>query len=216
MEEKKKKRGRPRRSELRSHLPREILLGRHPSFITMKVVAGIPNLRNKIVLNFFQTACKEAKHFGLHVVHFCIQSNHFHMLVETRTNDDLATGMKSFGSRLAKNINRHASRKGQVFKDRFHLDVLKTARSVKNVIKYIYANHSRHLKRKLEFDFTSSAPVFRLWKKLFDGEFSDQMQKDVLYHRKREEQFPNEYENLRNALSPPKFWLSREGWLQVS
>jgi hypothetical protein len=66
------------------------------------------------------------------------------MIVEAASAADLASGMKSIGSRLARAVNRMFWRAGPVLEDRYHLHVLRTPREVRNAIAYVLLNASRH------------------------------------------------------------------------
>jgi hypothetical protein len=71
--------------------------------------------------------------------------DHAHLIVEAASSRDLACGMKSLGSRLARVVNRVFKRRGAVLADRYHLHVLRTPREVRNAIAYVLLNARRHL-----------------------------------------------------------------------
>jgi len=48
--------------------------------------------------------------------------------------------------RLARALNRLASRTGKVFADRYHMHMLKTLREVVNAIRYVLENFRHHLR----------------------------------------------------------------------
>jgi hypothetical protein len=52
--------------------------------------------------------------------------------------------MKSLGSRLARAVNRVARRRGQVLSNRYHLQVLRTPREVRNAIAHVLLNARKH------------------------------------------------------------------------
>ena len=53
------------------------------------------------------------------VVHFSIQDNHIHLLVEAHDTLALSRGMQALTIRMARALNRAASRTGKVFDDRY-------------------------------------------------------------------------------------------------
>ncbi len=79
------------------------------------------------------------------VVHYSLQPDHAHLIVEAGSKEDLASGMKSLGSRFARAVNRVFRRRGRVLADRYHLHVLRTPREVRHAIAYVLLNARRHL-----------------------------------------------------------------------
>ena len=59
-------------------------------------------------------------------MHYSIQADHGHFLVEAAGREALGRGMKSLGSRLARAVNRVFQRTGPVLRDRYHLHVLRS------------------------------------------------------------------------------------------
>jgi REP element-mobilizing transposase RayT len=94
----------------------------------------------------FREACERGR---FRLVHYSIQGNHVHAIVEAASAGDLASGMKSFGSRLARAVNRVFGRKGPVLADRFHLHILRTPREVRHAIAYVLCNTRRHLATRI-------------------------------------------------------------------
>jgi hypothetical protein len=82
------------------------------------------------------------------LVHYSIQSDHVHLIVEASTARDLACGMKSIGARFARAVNRVFQRSGQVLADRGHVHVLEAVREVRNAIAYVLLNARRHLAKR--------------------------------------------------------------------
>jgi hypothetical protein len=52
--------------------------------------------------------------------------------------------MKSFGSRLARAVNRVFGLHGRVLPDRYHLHILQTPREVRNALAYVLLDARRH------------------------------------------------------------------------
>src|ERR1035437_9703574 len=125
--------GRPNRTSQVSHGKRPKVDFKKPLHITMKLKKNSPNLRTKTTLNDFSASLLEAKKFGLNVLHFSIQTDHVHMIVEAKNNRDLSRGMKSLCGRLGKRL-------GGVFNGRYHLHVLKSPSEMKNALLYVLLN----------------------------------------------------------------------------
>jgi len=82
------------------------------------------------------------------VVHYSIQTDHVHLIVEASSSEDLGRGMKAVGARLARAVNRVFARRGPVLRDRYHVRTLRTPREVRNAIAYVLLNARRHLAKR--------------------------------------------------------------------
>ena len=142
----------------------------------------------------FAAACRRAR---FRVVHYSIQPDHVHLLVEAASKHELACGMKSIGARIARAVNRVFHLRGRVLADRFHLHVLRTPREVRHALAYVLLNARRHLAK---LGVRPSArplldPASSGW--WFDG-------------------WSRKLRALSNpgpsAVSPPRTWLLRAGW----
>jgi REP element-mobilizing transposase RayT len=174
---------------------------RSPCHVTLRVRRDIPSLRIRRLVReveaSFRRAC-ERERFRL--VHYSIQTNHVHMIVEAASAADLAAGMKSIGSRLARAVNRIFDRLGPVLEDRYHPHVLKSPREVRNAIAYVLLNARRHasklgrsLSRVARIDPASSGRWFDGWRSLPT--------------KRRGCDLP--------AVSTARTWLLRIGWRRV-
>jgi REP element-mobilizing transposase RayT len=145
---------------------------RHPCHVTLRVRHDVASLRIGRVVREVETSFRQACERGrFRLVHYSIQTNHVHMVVEATSAADLAAGMKSIGSRLARAVNRAFARVGPVLEDRYHLHVLKTPREVRNAIAYVLLNARRHaakvgrrLSRVVRIDPASSGRWFDGWR----------------------------------------------------
>lgn len=135
----------PRR--LVSHAPRPALLARHPVHVTLRVARDIPSLRVKerfrILRGAFRAALGRA---DFRVVHYSVQADHLHLLVEADDCLALSRGMAGLQIRIARALNRHLSRRGKVFTDRYHARILKTPTEVRNALAYVLNNFRKHAK----------------------------------------------------------------------
>jgi hypothetical protein len=100
-----------------------------------------------------------AKRRFFRIVHFSVQSNHLHLLVEANDRLCLTRGMKGFGVRVARRLNALLSSRGSVWVDRYHARPLRTPREVKNVLVYVLFNRKKHGGGPA-LDARSSAPFF--------------------------------------------------------
>ncbi len=88
-----------------------------------------------------------ARH-GFRVVHYSIQRDHVHLLVEAHDKYTIACGMKSLGARLGKLANRLFQRKGKVLDGRYHLRPLRTPLEVRRALCYVLLNHRHHAAKR--------------------------------------------------------------------
>jgi REP-associated tyrosine transposase len=130
-----------------SHLRRERFPSRHPVHVTLRVLREVGFLRGYRRMRAIEQALREAKErFGLSVVHYSVQGNHLHLLVEADGAESLSRGMQGLAIRLARALNRAAQRGGKVFADRYHSRALATRREVANALRYILENFRHHLR----------------------------------------------------------------------
>jgi len=154
------------RPEIR-HASRESFAGRHPAHITLRIRPDVPSLRTgKLVAAFERSLGQACERGDFRVVHYSLQSNHVHLLVEAIDRAALACGMKAVGARLARVVNRIFGRVGSVLAERYHLRVLQTPREVRNALRYVLLNAHRHASRlvgRAHLDPASSARWFDGW-----------------------------------------------------
>ena len=83
-----------------AHRARAPLAACFPCHVTLKVRRGLPSLRTvKLVRELersFAAACERGR---FRLVHYSIQNDHLHAIVEATSERDLASGMKSIGAR---------------------------------------------------------------------------------------------------------------------
>jgi hypothetical protein len=66
------------------------------------------------------------RQLGFPLVHYSVQGNHVHLLVEANDEKALSKGMNGLGTRIARRLNRVMGRKGKVLDDRYHGHILRT------------------------------------------------------------------------------------------
>ena len=190
-----RKRGMKRRDP---HLRRAPLAARHPCHVTLKVRSDVPSLRTIRFVGELERSWRQACCRGrFRLVHYSIQGDHAHLIVEASSARDLGCGMKALGARLARAVNRVFSRSGPVLADRCHVRVLRTPREVRNAVAYVLLNARRHLAKlgrpidpRARIDPASSGRWFDGWRRrLPGGGVGD-----------------------RPAVAGPSTWLLRAGW----
>ena len=138
-------------------------------------------------------ACEQG---AFRVVHYSLQREHVHLLVEAAGKEALGRGMKSVAARLARAANRVFQRKGPVLYGRYHLRVLRTAREVRNALAYVLLNARKHWKQR-----TRRAPPVRL----------DEASSGIWFEGwRRTPRGPTPHGPP--DVSGPHTWLLRRGW----
>jgi REP element-mobilizing transposase RayT len=152
-----------------SHVSRAAVSKHDPRLVTLKLASGLPRLRNVDEGDVITRSIRAAQKPTFRIVHYSIQSNHMHLIVETDDRASLANGMKGLTCRLARGLNREWGRRGKVFPKRFHDCVLKSLRQVRNALKYVLNNHLKHAEHASsggawwQPDYFSSGRYFDGW-----------------------------------------------------
>ncbi len=202
---KRKGSGRKSQSGMVNHMKREKIDFKKPLHMTLKLRDGLPSLRCDLMFGNLKRCLKKAKDRGLRVIHFSLESNHLHLLIECRDNKTLSLGMKSLGASLGKAIRKFAGGKGAVFKGRYHLHILKTPTEARNGMAYVLLNRAKHWKSIAFVDRYSSGAYFTDWRKLLGRDIGP-----ILSARRGLRKAPPDY------LSEAQSWLAREGWRKAS
>jgi REP element-mobilizing transposase RayT len=143
--------------------------------VTLRAKSGLPSFRREAVSNLVRTVLtqqtKRRYRGSFQVVHFSIQENHLHLVVEA-DDDALRTGVSGFVISFARRLNRMLKRKGGVWGDRYHRHDLTTPREVHHVLVYVFNNFLKHGARVIGLpqgtgitDPFSSAPRFTGWER---------------------------------------------------
>jgi hypothetical protein len=81
------------------------------------------------------------------LVHYSVQTNHLHLIVEATSARELARAIQGLCVRLARKLNAVFARSGSLFSDRYHAHVLATPREVRSALRYVLNNARRHIDR---------------------------------------------------------------------
>jgi REP-associated tyrosine transposase len=168
---------------------------------------GLPTLRDRDVVREIEAAFRRGSDRGeFRLVHYSIQADHAHLIVEANGADALGRGMKSLASLFAFAVNRALGRTGRVLADRYHLRILTCPRQVRNAIAYVLLNARKHaaqrigrlrrtglanvpaLSRDGRVDFASSGRWFEGWRR------------------------PVTRDGSAPAVANPRTWFLRTGW----
>jgi len=127
------------------------------------------------------------------VVHYSIQVDHVHLIVEATNKKTLSRGVQGLVIRIARQLNKKLARGGKVWNERYHRHDLKTPTEVRNALRYVLLNVRKH---SLVFGPAHADP----WS---SGATFDGWDEEVLL-------IPLETEPWRRVR--PRTWLLRTGW----
>ncbi len=151
----------------RARLPRTL-----PAHVTLRLRPDLPSLRTtRLVHEIERTFAAGCARPGFRLVHYSLQGNHAHLIVEARDRDAFGRGMMAIGARLARAVNRVAGRTGRVLADRYHARLLQTPREVHHALRYVLLNARRHAATaraaitRVGLDPASSARWFDGWRR---------------------------------------------------
>jgi len=168
------------------HLARPDLSRHHPVHVTQRVQPGVGYLRGYRRAQIIQEALRAVRfRFGIRVVHYSIQGNHLHLIVEADGAATLSRGMQALAIRIARRLNALAGRSGGVFVDRYHAHALATRREVANAVRYVLGNYRHHARERIA------------------SGFCDPLSSAVFIASPPHDEAP---------VAPPRTWLLRRGW----
>jgi REP element-mobilizing transposase RayT len=134
-----------------------------PVHVTLRTRASIPSLRLQKTFAAVQDAIGHSSTACYRILHFSVQSDHLHLIVEAADTIALSIGIGALKIRIARGINRALSRCGVVWADRFDARVLRTPREVRAGLIYVLQNWKKHIRNAQGLDGRSSAQWFDGW-----------------------------------------------------
>src|SRR5689334_23046089 len=190
------------------HEKRPLVKPQFALHIVMRVVAAVGNMRRRALYKAVREATiTAAVRERIRIVHVSIQRTHVHMLVEAENELALARGMQGFTISASRHVNTALAvgarrRRGPVFADRYHLEVIKSPTRARHALNYILNNWRKHREDQQGLASTwlvdpySSGIQFPGWREL-EG-------KDFMWP-------------IRETYDPlivrrPQSWVLREGW----
>jgi REP element-mobilizing transposase RayT len=149
----------PRAAHLRHtpHRARPVHRKANPVHVTLRAV--LRSLRAQQVAGTVLGALRDCNRAWFRVVHYSLQDNHLHLIVEADDHDALLSGMRGLTVRIARRVNRLLFRRGRFWSDRWHGRDLEGPRQVRNALVYVLQNRMKHA-RSASLDPLSSAGTF--------------------------------------------------------
>jgi len=140
----------------------------------------------------FGQACSQP---DFRLVHYSVQHNHFHLIVEANDQQALGRGMKSIGARIARAIQRVFGFSGRILSGAYHAHILRCPAEVRRALAYVLLNIRKYTKQRkcspppVKLDEASSS-------RWFDG-------------------FTRKWVPDRTGpmeVAPPQLWMLQTGW----
>jgi hypothetical protein len=146
-----------------SHVTRPKVDPRFPVQVTIRATPGLPSLRSPRVFGALRRTIARASVDRFRVIHFSIQQDHGHFIVEGDEARRARGGVHGLAIRLALAVNRVLGRKGKVVDDRYHARPLTTPRQMRTSMVYVLLNFRKHLRAPACIDPRSSGQHFSGW-----------------------------------------------------
>jgi putative transposase len=122
-------------------------------------------IRSARVFGALRRAIRRASVDGFRVIHFSIQQDHGHFIVEGDEARRARGGMHGLAIRLALAVNRLLGRKGKVVGDRYRVRPLTTPRQMRASMVYVLLNYRKRLRAPPGIDPRGSGPHFSWWRR---------------------------------------------------
>jgi len=189
-----------------AHRPRAKLASRFPVHISMRVRDDVRRLRNfKLCAALRRVFVRCCDGNGFRICQFSIQGNHIHLICEATNASALARGMQRFTSMLARRINKCSGRKGAVFADRYHVEIMRTPHQIRNTLCYVINNARRH-KLRMPRGYGGVDPYSSAW--YFDGWSHERWRRGL----SPPDDDDDDDDDDDAPVAPARTWLLAEGW----
>jgi REP element-mobilizing transposase RayT len=197
------------------HRSRDEFSKAHPLHVTVPIRRGIPSLRSHKIVRAIEAAFRRGcERAGFRLVHYSLQDDHVHLIVEADGVAALGRGMKSITSRLAYAVNRalRRGRRGKVIADRYHHEVLSCPRQVRNALAYVLLNARRHAAKRIARLRKQGKSVQALAPARYLDAPSSARWFDGWREDARVDRSPPRLLGSEPAVAPPQTWFLRVGW----
>jgi putative transposase len=136
--------------------------------VTMRRVPNLPSFRQQRIRDLVLRQVRRLNDAAFQIVHFSIQANHLHLLVEARDRATVMRKIQGLMVSFAKLLNNTilGGRRGKVWADRYYRRDVVTAREMNAVLRYVFGNSKKHGELPpdaLVFDAYSTAWAFDGW-----------------------------------------------------
>ena len=150
------------------HRPRGALDSRFPVHVTMKMLPGLPPLRQPTEYAALRAAFAAGStgtetHGPFRLCHYAVRDDHLYFIVEAKDRTALTGSLQGLTIRIARGLNKLWGRRGKVFADRYEDRALRTPREVRDALRDVLAGGKRQASKgraRPAIDTYTSAPWF--------------------------------------------------------
>ncbi len=192
------------------HRARPAFCPRHPVHVTLRSVLGC--LRTPGVFPALACAIGTSTCAGFRVIHFSVQADHVHLLIEALDRAALHAGIRGLLVRTSRAVNRRLGRSGPVWIGRYHRHDLRTPREVRNGLCYVLQNWKKHIRDARGVDPFSSGPWFNGWKEIGSMERASSTSEPSPVGVGTSTVGDGWSTTVASPVDPPRTWLARTGW----
>jgi len=172
-----------------------------PVHVTLR--AASRSLRHGFVSKTLLRGLRDSNSAHFRVVHYSVQDNHVHLLVEAASTAALSSAMRGLMVRVARRVNRLLFRRGRFWADRWHGRALSRPRQVRNALVYVLQNRLKH--RAHHSDARGAASAYSWLDALSSAEWFHGFASSL----------PLGFRSIGPpCVAPAETWLLRVGWLR--
>jgi len=136
----------------------------HPVHVTLRAGVAVRCLRSPRAFPAVRRALAASSTGAFRIVHFSVQDDHLHLIVEAEDARVLSRGVRGLAIRIARAVNRVLRRRGSLWSGRYHARALTTPREVRHALVYVLTNRGKHRGDMNGFDPCSSGRWFDGWR----------------------------------------------------
>lgn len=175
--------------------------------VVLRAKPNSPRLRQERLFNAIRRRIEKAARKGFQVIHFSVQQNHIHLIVEALDRKALWQGIQNLAQRITFIVNALMRRHGSLWRDRYTRRDLTSLRQVRNALVYVLMNFRKHAlddEDRAFFDITLDPCSSAAWLEGWDsraGPMLDELRRELAQKNQ-----------LERPVSPPRTWFARTGW----
>ncbi|MFT4539684.1 MAG: REP element-mobilizing transposase RayT [Planctomycetota bacterium] len=87
-------------------------------------------------------------HLGMRIHHYCVMSNHIHLVVKATNKEALALAMRGLNVRIARSLNKLWDRTGSFLAERYHVAIVRAQaryrKALGHLVNYVLNNAAHH------------------------------------------------------------------------
>jgi hypothetical protein len=135
----------------------------YPTYAILRMLPNLGSLRAPRTFEVVEDALSKSSKNWFRIVHFSVQDDHVHLLVEADGAEDLGRGMQGVMIRVARGVNKVRGQSGHLWRDRWASLALRSPKDVRSALVDLFLNWKKHDPAVKGVDPCSSAPWFDGW-----------------------------------------------------